>query len=60
VEGEIEGRIKAEMVVDGGGWCRRETRDRKVEEGNGLLWRKSEVVVVEKASSHLLNKVLTD
>lgn len=58
VEGEVDRRIEAEEVVDGGGRRRREARDWEVEEGEGLRWRESEVVVVEKVSSHFLKKVL--
>jgi len=36
VEGEIERRIEAEVVVDGEGRRWRETRDGEVEKGNGL------------------------
>jgi hypothetical protein len=43
------------VVVDGGGRRSREARDREVEERDGFVtlgWWESEVVVVEKASSH--------
>lgn len=56
VEGYVRER-RVEVVVDGGGRRRREVRDREVEERDGLVvlgWRESEVVVVQKASSHFV------
>lgn len=58
VEGDAGERgEEAEVVVDGGGRRWREVRDREVEEWEGFAasgWRESEVVVVEKTSSHFV------
>jgi len=60
VEGEGDRRTKAEVVVDGVWRRRKEARDGEVEEGEGLRWRESEVVIVEKASSHFSDEGATN